>query len=842
MRLNSPKNSFEIFLLGQILFACIVFTVLLAFSSHSSADESVEQNTYSLTNEELTIIDHLAESIPIEKAIAQLLIVGVPGDVFNYSKHPKLEELTQLGIGNFMANTYNYADSGRETVFREEQAESRRELIYNFHSFIRSRYKRNSPPIPPLIFADFENEQLTSFPDVLLQPPPALTLTATRDGDLVRTVGKYMGFQLKYIGIDGIWGPVLDIDGTLQGKLNSLVSERSFGGTPGLVVGSASHYINGLRTAGLLTFAKHFPGHGCIEESSQGRLLPAFNGDADALKMHLYPFRVLRDAIDGIMSAHIRLNVFDDEVTTFSHRAISDLLRGKNTLNEVNGNIEALGYSEKLIVTDDLSSMTSLSKYMKTMGKSYAELAKEAFSAGHDLLLFSHLITTPNERGRGKGETFTIDDLKSVLEALKQHVQASESAERQMRSSVRRLLIMKAKVIKQWGANVKELETGSWSPPPILREDFGKPQFLQKDGFTSGEKLLTKVFEQAYTTVHRNIDFNPSDVINANKAKLFVDEKSFAEFKRGLKEYELRLDIQLLPRDKRQILEQLKIDIEQALDSFDYVVITVLGIDDANLLHHGLLHIDKSNRPERQRRDWKKKLIGLLHTTPTVLSDDVLGQLTIVGNFSKNSRALKTDISLINQHLELKEKKNLPVHLGDNRIFFNAEKAEPFPISAESVTISHPIITSETLNYQEEISNQKEVIKIKQREIDELKKRMNNLSLRVEKFQSLLHFIGLLFTFFGAIIGIRTVLRAIFLVSLGELDGVKMLGIPLILIRTVREKNPEVFTWIAISSVGSAFGLCLLFDIGVLMIYDSAQKVVLSLLRINYSPPAIGPE
>jgi len=95
--------------------------------------------------------------------------------------------------------------------------------------------------------------------------PWNMTLGAIRDAKLIEKVGIQMGEQSKRMGIHFNFAPVLDIN---TNPKNPVIGFRSFGEDKVNVTQSASAFIKGYQSTGLLATGKHFPGHGDTDVDS----------------------------------------------------------------------------------------------------------------------------------------------------------------------------------------------------------------------------------------------------------------------------------------------------------------------------------------------------------------------------------------------------------------------------------------------------------------------------------------------------------------------------------------------------------------------------------------------
>ncbi len=132
-------------------------------------------------------------------------------------------------------------------------------------------------------------------------------------------------------------------------------------------------YIRGARASGMLTTAKHFPGHGNTATDSHIAVPTVGENLAQLNAVDLPPFRkAIAAGVDAVMTAHVRVPALDpdpNQVATTSRRIITDLLQ------------HDLGF-KGLVVTDALDMAGLTNRYAWNPGRA----AVEAFKAGNDVL------------------------------------------------------------------------------------------------------------------------------------------------------------------------------------------------------------------------------------------------------------------------------------------------------------------------------------------------------------------------------------------------------------------------------------------------------------------------
>lgn len=259
--------------------------------------------------------------------------------------------------------------------------------------------------IPLLISADFEWGTAMRMRRGTLFPV-AMALGATRDPVLAFKKGKAIAREARAVGVHQNFGPVADINTNPQ---NPVINVRSFGEDTELVKKLAKAYMDGLHEGGVISTAKHFPGHGDTDIDSHLDL-PLLMFDIIRLnEIELAPFRYIIDhGLMSIMSAHVAVPVLgedDRRPATLSHNIMTTLLRNE------------MGF-DGLIVTDALE--------MRSITRNYTpdEAALMAVEAGADMILLS-------------------PDIDLARNSLLEAVRSGRISEERIDRSVRRILLMK---------------------------------------------------------------------------------------------------------------------------------------------------------------------------------------------------------------------------------------------------------------------------------------------------------------------------------------------------------------------------------------------------------------
>jgi beta-N-acetylhexosaminidase len=182
--------------------------------------------------------------------------------------------------------------------------------------------------LPPFVAVDQEGGRVRRLREPFLDPGPMRGLGAKDDLELTAAIGAQMGRELRAMGFNLDFAPVVDVDSNPD---NPVIGDRSFGGDPRTVMRHAVAFLRGLQGAEVLACAKHFPGHGDTAVDSHLDL-PLVAEPAERLRqIELPPFRAASGAgVASMMTAHVVYAALDAGVpATFSRAICSELLRGE---------------------------------------------------------------------------------------------------------------------------------------------------------------------------------------------------------------------------------------------------------------------------------------------------------------------------------------------------------------------------------------------------------------------------------------------------------------------------------------------------------------------------------
>ncbi|MGI9534581.1 MAG: glycoside hydrolase family 3 protein [Thermodesulfobacteriota bacterium] len=323
----------------------------------------------------------------------------------------------------------------------------------------------------------------TKFPFLMAQG-------AADDIELLKGQAETTAVEMKNTGINLLFAPVLDVNTNQE---NPIINIRSFSDNPKTVARLANAYIVEVKSYGVFTCGKHFPGHGSTDIDSHVDL-PALNKNlAELEELEFIPFKYAIDTgVDFIMVGHIAIPELDGELkpAILSQTLIQDILR------------RGLGF-ENIVITDSFR-MDALSSF-----GAESEIAIRSIDAGCDIVLDPKY---PFE----------------LIDKIKLEINDNEMLLSKIRKSSNTALKLKGKLVDDSVA----LKSGSVVNENLVHELSAKSVCVVKAGVIDSEKVdinVIDVTEKGRYLTHPFIDCLEGNGIIVNSIN-YISEKNLPVF------------------------------------------------------------------------------------------------------------------------------------------------------------------------------------------------------------------------------------------------------------------------------------------------------------------------
>lgn len=187
--------------------------------------------------------------------------------------------------------------------------------------------------------------------------PRNMMLGAIQNDSLLFYYGEEVARQCKQLKIHVNFAPVMDVNSNPN---NPVIGYRSFGENPKRVGELGVLYSKGLESVGVMSVAKHFPGHGDTSTDSH-HTLPLINHKLERLNNYeLVPFKTyIKEGLSGMMIGHLNVPALgtNGHPSSLSESVVTKLL--KNELN-FNGLVFTDGMQMKGVAMEANHSLKAL--------------------------------------------------------------------------------------------------------------------------------------------------------------------------------------------------------------------------------------------------------------------------------------------------------------------------------------------------------------------------------------------------------------------------------------------------------------------------------------------------
>ncbi len=291
---------------------------------------------------------------------------------------------------------------------------------------------------PPLIVAvDHEGGRVQRFREGFSAIPPMRSIGREFNRDtaagehLARQAGWLIGSELRAVGVDLCFAPCVDLDW----GVSEIIGDRAFHPKPEVVGDLAAAFSRGLRSAGMVAIAKHFPGHGAVVADSHLKLPVDRREYGDLLDdMRPYDKLIRNGLIAGVMTSHVVYQAIDELPASFSAYWMQQELRSR------------LGF-DGAIFCDDLS-MKATTEYGSMVVRT-----RRALDAGCDMVLIC------NDRPAARKTVASLRDYSNPLSLVR--LARLHGTGHVMRESLL--------ASDEWQAATAALQ--HWTEPPELKLD-----------------------------------------------------------------------------------------------------------------------------------------------------------------------------------------------------------------------------------------------------------------------------------------------------------------------------------------------------------------------------------
>jgi len=336
-------------------------------------------------------VDQKVQALTLREKAAQLVMTGISAYGMTSSQRPIVQKekpgsVLLLGNGGSLSHTRTATSAARAAA--------------------------TVKGIRPLIAADQEGGEVQRLKGPGFSRIPAATVQGTWSSSKLTANADHWGDQLKQAGVNLNLAPVADVVPSSLKDENAPIGslDREYGNTPAEVGPPVQAFIRGMRSAGVMTSVKHFPGLGRVRGNTDFSSGVVDNvtvrGDAD-----LEPFA------DGVEAGSDMVMI-----STVTYTKIDPRNRGVFSRTIIQGMVRGdLGFGG-VVITDDVGAAAEVKSVP------VGQRATRFVGAGGDIVINA-----------------TASQTATMVNALVAKAEQDKTFAVQLTSSVRRVLTLKQK-------------------------------------------------------------------------------------------------------------------------------------------------------------------------------------------------------------------------------------------------------------------------------------------------------------------------------------------------------------------------------------------------------------
>jgi beta-N-acetylhexosaminidase len=339
--------------------AFLVAVVTFLGSAAQPSEQSKQAHARRVERVDLRWAENTLKNLSLEEKVGQLFMIRMRVEVLNGRSPGYIELRDSIRKYHIGSLAMSAPPQGRPRDGRR-----RYEVVTQINQL------QEESKLPLLVAGDFERGVLPAHLFGTTVFPHAMAFGAAGSLAYAEEFGRITALESRALGVHWNLFPVADVN---SNPANPIIGTRAFGSNPKQVGDLVAAYIRGARANGMLTTAKHFPGHGNTATDSHVAV-SVVNDDWNYLHaVDLPPFqKAIGAGVDAVMTAHVRVLALDPDpghVATTSPAIVTGLLK------------KELGF-KGIVVTDALDMAGLVGLYAKNPGR----VAVDAFKAGSDVL------------------------------------------------------------------------------------------------------------------------------------------------------------------------------------------------------------------------------------------------------------------------------------------------------------------------------------------------------------------------------------------------------------------------------------------------------------------------
>lgn len=378
-------------------------------------------SAFALAAEKKLSVDELLKEMSLRDKIAQMMMVSIRywDEEPNDGKEPESFTVMNEQVSQIV-QTYPF---GAIIYFAQNLEETKQsyELTMEFQ-----KAAVTNGGIPMFICADQEGGLVYRLKTGTALPGN-MALGATANAGYSYISGQVIGSELSTLGINTNLAPVVDVNNNAN---NPVIGLRSYSDNPNVVGEMASAAIAGMGEYGVVSCAKHFPGHGDTAVDSHYGLPSVDKSLEELMTCELIPYQaVIGQGADMIMTAHILYPQLEKDTMNSLKTGKEESLPATMSDDIITGLLKGTLGFEGIVVTDAMN--------MEGITNSWdaVQAVVNSISAGVDMICMPCSLSSVKD----------IAVLENIIAGVETAVQAGQIPMSRIDDAVTRILKVKQK-------------------------------------------------------------------------------------------------------------------------------------------------------------------------------------------------------------------------------------------------------------------------------------------------------------------------------------------------------------------------------------------------------------
>jgi hypothetical protein len=267
-----------------------------------------------------------------------------------------------------------------------------------------------------------------------------------------------------------------------------------------------------------------------------------------------------------------------------------------------------------------------------------------------------------------------------MITGFTKYIESDPNNLRHYKETLKRVLVIKAKIAKNRNQNVGNLLLGNTDHWMLSLDNIDSLKNIQIKGKTTSiDSIVKKIMNASMVKINETSNITITNNDGMAQLDFYIGSIGVDVFKEKISLKYPRARIIENPLIKSpSIFEKIYTELKKSIINCEKVVFTVASFDDAKLIEA---------ITEQYPKEAQQKLILFLHNTPTILDSSVIQKITVLGTCSYQKQAFYSDVDVLFGTLLPKNTDCIPINIGPDGSVYNCQKTISKISFAEGYTV-----------------------------------------------------------------------------------------------------------------------------------------------------------